>query len=133
MKLFVATLCAVALACAACNETVPAAPSVGPATVTDTFVGTLAPSGADTHPVIVQQVSRFVVTLVNADPSVALGVAVGSLSNGVCVAFSTNSSVQPGGIVAVSGTALPGTFCVQVFDTGTVIDTVSYTINVAHS
>jgi hypothetical protein len=133
MKLFVAALCAAALACAACNETVPAAPSVAPATLTETFTATIGVSGSNTHPVTVQQTSKFVVTLVSADPAVALGIAVGSLSNGTCVAFATNRSVTAGGTLALSGTALPGSFCVEVFDVGTVVDTVTYTISVAHS
>jgi hypothetical protein len=133
MKLLVAALCAVALACAACNETVPPPPSVGPSTITDAFTGSLAVGGANTHPVVVQQVSRFVVTLVSVDPPIALGILVGSLSNGVCVPLTTNAAVQPGSNVAISGTALAGTFCVQVSDIGNVVDTATYTITVAHS
>jgi hypothetical protein len=133
MKWLVATLCAAALACAACAETVPAAPSVAPATVTETFTASLGVSGSNTHPVTVQQPGKFVVTLVSIDPAVAVGVAVGSLSNGTCLAFSTNASVQPGGTVAISGTALAGSFCVEVYDVGNVVDTVTYTISVAHS
>jgi hypothetical protein len=133
MKLLVATLCAAALACAACNESVPAAPSVAPATITETFTATLGVGLSNTHPVTVQQASKFVVTLVTIDPAVAIGIAVGSLSNGTCVALSSNSSVQAGGTVAISGTALPGSFCVEVYDVGNVVDTVTYTISVAHS
>jgi hypothetical protein len=133
MKLLVATLCAVALACAACSETVPAAPSVAPATLTDSFTATIGVSGSNTHPVTVQQPGKFVVTLVSIDPPVTIGMAVGSLSNGTCVAFSTNASVQTPGAVALSGTALAGSFCVEVFDVGNVVDTVTYTLTVAHS
>ncbi len=133
MKLLVAALCAVALACAACAETVPAAPSVGPATVTETFTASLGVSGSNTHPITVQTVGKFVVTLVSVDPAVAIGIAVGSLSNGTCVALSSNSTVHDPGTVAVSGTALAGTFCVEVYDVGNVVDTVTYTISVAHS
>ncbi len=133
MKLLVAALCAVALACAACAETIPAAPSVGPATLTDTFTAALGVSGSNTHPITVQTVGKFAVTLVSIDPAVAIGIAVGSLSNGTCVAFSSNKTVQDAGTVAVSGTALAGSFCVEVFDVGNVVDTVTYTISVAHS
>jgi hypothetical protein len=133
MKLLVAALCAAALACAACAETVPAAPSVGPATTTDTFTATLGVSGSNTHPITVQTVSKFVVTLVSIDPAVPIGVAVGSLSNGTCVALSTNATVHDPGTVAVSGTALAGSFCVEVYDVGNVVDTLTYTISVAHS
>src|SRR4051812_36500524 len=116
MKWLVATLCAAALACAACSETVPAGPSVAPATITDSFTGALGVSGTNTHPVTVQQPGKFVVTVVSIDPPTTVGMAVGSLSNGTCVAFSTNASVQGAGTVALSGTALAGSFCVEVYD-----------------
>lgn len=133
MKLLVAMLCAAALACAGCAESAPAAPSVADATITDTFTASLSTGGSNTHPITVQQVSRFVVTLVSVDPPVTLGITVGSLSNGTCFPLSSKSGVQAGATVAISGTALAGTFCVQVFDTGTVVDTATYTISVAHS
>jgi hypothetical protein len=131
MKLLVATLCAVALACAACTEAVPAAPSVAPAAITETFTATLGVSGSNTHPITVQQVSRFVVTMVSIDPAVRVGMAVGSLSNGTCVALTTNSTVEAGG--TISGTALAGSFCIEVYDVGTITDSATYTISVAHS
>lgn len=133
MKLLVAALCAVALACAACAETVPAAPSVGPATVTETFTAAIGVSGSNTHPITVQTVGKFVVTLVSADPAVAIGIAVGTLSNGTCVILSSNNAVSAGGTVALTGTALAGSFCVEVFDVGTIVDSLTYTITVAHS
>jgi hypothetical protein len=123
----------VALACGACAETVPAAPSVGPATVTETFTATLGVSGSNTHPITVQNVGKFTVTLVSVDPAVAVGIAVGSLSNGTCLALSSNTTVHDPGTVAVSGTALAGSFCVEVYDVGNVVDTLTYTIAVAHS
>src|SRR5436309_9092557 len=123
MKLLVATLCAAALACAACNETVPAAPSVGPATVTETFTAALGVSGSNTHPITVQTVGKFVVTLVSIDPAVPIGIAVGSLSNGTCLALSSNTTVRAPGTIAVSRTALAGSLCVEGYDVSNVADT----------
>jgi hypothetical protein len=133
MKLLVATLCAAALACAACTKSAPPAPSVADATITETFTASLTPSASNTHPVTVSQVSRFIVTLVSVDPQINLGITVGSLSNGTCIGLKTNAAVQAGSTVAISGTALAGTFCVVVYDPGTVVDTATYTITVAHS
>jgi hypothetical protein len=134
MKLMVGTICAIALACAACSDpAAPPAPSVSGATVTDTFSGTLTVGGSNFHPVTVQQVSRFLVTLTSVAPAAALGISVGTLGNGICAPLSSSPAVVPGGTAALSGTALAGSLCVTVFDVGNLVEPVTYTISVAHS
>ncbi|HEY2905437.1 MAG TPA: hypothetical protein VGJ29_06015 [Vicinamibacterales bacterium] len=133
MRFVIALCCAAALAAAACGESAPAAPSVAPATITETFTGTVAVSGSSLQSITVNQVSKLTVTLTSVDPSAALGIGIGSLSNGTCVVLTTNSPVVAGGSTVLSGTALAGTLCVTIYDVGNLVEPVTYTISVAHS
>jgi hypothetical protein len=133
--MFVAACCAVLAACAAaCSDPVPPpAPSVVPASITESFTGTVPVSGTDFHQITINQVSHVSVTLDSVTPAAALGVGIGSLSNGICLLVSQNSPVVQGATAVLSGTALAGTVCVSVFDIGSLVEPVTYTISVAHS
>ena len=133
MRFVIALSCAAALAAAACGESAPAAPSVAPATITETFTGTVAVSGSSLQSITVTQVSKLAVTLTSVDPAAAVGISIGTLSNGTCAVISTNSPVVAGSTTVLSGTALPGTLCVNVYDVGNLVEPVTYTISVAHS
>ncbi|HTK28954.1 MAG TPA: hypothetical protein VL309_05355 [Vicinamibacterales bacterium] len=136
MRYAAATTLAIALAfaAAACHDTdVPGPPSTVPASITDTFTGTLAPAGTSAQPFTVVETGHLTVTLNSVTPSAAVGIGIGSPSAGGCAIVSSKSPVQPGATVALSGIALKGNLCLSVFDVGNLVDTVTYTVTVFHS
>lgn len=111
----------------------PAAPSVAPATVTDVFSGILPVGGSSLQTITVNQVSKMAVTLTDVTPAAAVGIGVGTPSSGTCVLIDSRAPVVPGSTVQLSGTALAGTLCVSVFDVGSLVEQVTYTVSVSHS
>jgi hypothetical protein len=123
------------LTCACANPTPPASPTPVAPTITETFSGTLNVSGSNSHPFTVQQVGGIKVTVVSVVPSAAVGIGIGTPVSGVppCSVINSVNAVF-GATVQVSGTAtVTGTFCAAVFDSGNLVEPVTYTITVLHS
>jgi len=106
--------------------------------VTDTFTGTLATSGTDSHPFNVPVPGEVDVTLTALNPqptpAVPLTLAIGLPSTTVVGQCATIQSVSttPGPTPQITGHALAGNFCVSVTDTGNLTGSVTYTVVVAH-
>ena len=121
------------------SATVPTQPSsFAPPAVTESFTGTLAISGTDSHPFNVPVPGEVDVTLTAIDPApnpaVPLTLAIGlpsSTTLGHCATIQTISTV-PGPSPQITGHALAGNFCVSVTDTGNLTASVTYTVVVAH-
>jgi hypothetical protein len=125
-----------ALVIAACSDPVPpAAPTPLPATITETFTGTLPVAGNNFIPFTVQNVGAIKVSLVGLDPGVPVGIGVGTQSTGVCTAIESKNGVSAGPDVVLNGTATVtgGSFCVSIYDLGALTQPESYTIVVQHS
>ena len=102
-------------------------------TIPETFTGTLLTLGANTQQFTVQQVGGLKVSIISVDPSAAVGIGVGTPSGGSCLVL-TNLTAVAGPGAQLSGTAtVPGTFCVEVYDVGNLVEPVSYTVSVLHS
>jgi hypothetical protein len=123
-----------ALVAAACGDpATPAAPTPVPATVTETFNGTLSVAGNNTHAFTVAQVGALRVIVDNVSPSAVVGVGVGAPAAAVCNVVEHANAVA-GATVQLSGNAtVAGTFCVSVYDVGNLVEPVNYTITVVHS
>jgi len=121
------------------SSTLPTAPTAtaptGTATV-ESFDGTVDVAGSDVHPFTVTQSSGQVnVTLVTAGPppTIYVGLAVGTLSNGTCTRITNaNVLVQAGAVAQISGTATAGSYCVEVYDAGNQLVSIAYTVTVSH-
>jgi hypothetical protein len=127
------TLALVATGCS--DPELPAAPTPVTPTITDTFTGTLAQFGTNSHPFAVQQVGGIKVVVTSVEPSAAIQIAVGtpSTASGVCLGLSSAIGV-PSQSTQISGTAtVVGNFCVSVSDVGNLVEPVTYTITVLHS
>jgi hypothetical protein len=121
------------LATACSDPTLPPAPVVAPATITDTFTGTLSPSSTNQHTFAVTQVGSVRVTLTDVEPSSAIGIGIGTPSVAGCLTAASNTAVA-GSTILMSGTAtVTGNFCVSVSDVGNLVEPVQYTILVTHS
>ena len=130
---------AIATVAAACGSSTiaPTTPPVRPAVITQTFSGTLAVQGASSHNFIVIVTGKIAVTLTSVGPpSVPIGVGLGVPSGLQCVlSFGQGSAatVEPGPSPQINGTALAGTFCVEVYDVGNLTAPTAYSVTVDHS
>ena len=63
----------------------------------------------------------------------AVGLGIGTFGVGSCTIIDRINAVA-GASVQLSGTVtVPGTYCVEVFDLGNLVEPAAYTINVLHS
>jgi hypothetical protein len=136
MKRILVAVLGLSLLSISCADPVPpGAPTVGPATTTDVFSGTLLALGANEHQFMVNQIGQIQVTLNSVVPSAAVGVGIGtpSTSTGTCLVLNNMTAVASPG-VQMSGTAtVTGNFCVEIFDVGNLVEPVNYTVTVFHS
>ncbi len=132
--LIAALVAALGLSAAACSDPqAPAAPTLAPATINETFGGTLTVQSRNAHTFNVNAVGPVKVTLTSVVPGAVLGIGVGILSSGACNT-SRSTNVVPGATVQLDGVAtVPGQFCVGVFDIGNLVEPVDYTLRVTHS
>jgi hypothetical protein len=140
MKRFLAGL--VLVACSACSggsnsgsSTAPSSPPLVP--TSDMFTGTVPVGGSDVHPFVVTLSNGQVtadLTAAGPPPTIAMGLGIGAMSNGVCSLFSNLSVVaSPGSSPQTGGNNVPtGTYCVAVFDVGNQLVDVSYSVTVTH-
>jgi hypothetical protein len=132
-RILVAMLGASLLAAGCADPVAPPTPVPVPATLPEFFTGTLLVNGANTHQFTVNQIGSLKVTLNSVAPSAALGIGVGTPSQGSCLVVNNLTTVADPG-VQMSGTAtIIGTFCVEVFDVGNLVEPVTYTVTVLHS
>lgn len=125
-----------ALLMAACSDPVPpGAPTPLPATISETFTGTLPIAGNNLIQFAVVNVGAVKVSLTGLDPNVPVGIGVGTQSNGLCTPIDVRNSVTAGPDILLSGTATVtgSSFCVSIYDVGALTAPVSYTVIVQHS
>jgi hypothetical protein len=135
----VAVVVALCVLATACDEGDPGIvqPTVNPATITDTFTGNVAPNAADSHAFVITLSGKIAITLTAVGPpptaevSVGIGIPVG-LTCSLTLGEGTTATTTAGSTPQISGTVLPGTFCVVVFDLGKLTEPVDYTVTVAH-
>jgi hypothetical protein len=136
MKSLLVVMLSVILTAVACGDPVPpVAPTPVSPTIAEPFTGTLTAYGSNVHPFTVNEVGGVVVIISSVEPSAAVGVGIGtpSVTTGTCTVLSTLTVVAGPG-AQLSGTATAaGSFCVQVYDVGNIVESVAYTITVIHS
>ena len=104
-------------------------------TTTETFTGALTRGGSVVFTFTVIQSGNVAVTLVSLDPSssITLGLGIGKPSGNSCALSSSTSSASAGATAQITVPQSPGTYCVQVYDLGTLSATTTVTVTVAHS
>jgi hypothetical protein len=137
MRRILATVLGLSLMTAACADpTAPPTPvPVAPTILEPPITGTLLVLGSNVHQFTVNQVGGLQVTINSVVPSAAIGVGVGtpSTATGTCLVLS-GLTVVAGPGAQLSGTAtVPGSFCINVYDVGNLVEPVNYTITVLHS
>jgi len=122
------------LAAGCSDPTPPSRPTPVPATIPETFTDTLLVLGANTHTFSVSAVGAIEVTLDSVQPGAAVGLGIGFPSLGSCSPIDRVAAAVAGKTVQLSGTAtVPGLFCIAIYDSGSLVEPVAYTITVLHS
>ena len=135
-KLRRVALVAAAIVSGACNETAnPTAPSAVTSPVTVSYETQLYPRGAASRSLTVAQSGTVQVTLtsVRPDQSVELGIGLGiprADSSGCHLSQSVNAASGAAAHIVTNVDA--GTYCVQVFDLGTLTNEVSFSVTIVH-
>ena len=124
------------IAGSACNETArPTSPSPPASPVTVVYDSQLYPGGTASRTLTVTQSGTVYLTLtsVRPDAAVALGLGVGiPRADGGGCHLSQSISVASGATSQLSTNVDAGTYCVKVFDVGTLTDAVSFSVTIVH-
>jgi hypothetical protein len=139
LKLLIPSLAAIVLPLAACSST-PSSPSDTTTTVspvTQIFAGTLSPMGTSTYSLILVQESTVALTLASiatvstgAATPVPMGIALGTADEaGTCV-HANEAVVSPGLTAHLTVTAPAATRCVELFDSGSLKDSVAFAVRI---
>jgi hypothetical protein len=133
-RILAAVVLGAAVFTAACSDpTAPATPTPVVPVTAEVFSDTLLVQGANTHSFTVTDIGGLKVSLTSLQPGAAVGLGVGTYGVGSCTIIDHISAVA-GASIQLSGTVtVPGTYCVEVFDLGNLVESVAYTINVLHS
>ena len=129
-------LCALMAFAAACGTSGTPVSPTSPATITDTFTGTLAQNGGITHQFSATAAGTVTATLtaVGPDSAKTVGFSMGTLIGTVCqITLANDVAVQTSVLSAQAQTA--GTFCVRIYDVGSVTSDTgpfTYTVTVLH-
>jgi hypothetical protein len=120
-------------ACKKASTATPTTPT--PVTTTETFSGTIPQLGSAAHAFTVAANGTITISLTSVGPlaTMAIGLGVGSWDGTTCTVITQNDNARAGSI-ALTGTAVAGSFCAKVYDSGNIPDltTVTYTIEVVH-
>jgi hypothetical protein len=108
-----------------------------PVVYTETFTGSLAPGGYNSHPFIVSVSGTVTMTLVTVTPdsTLQLGFDIGTWDGTNCnVVFGTGSRTAAQGY-SFAGSAIVANFCARIYDAQNLIpvdSTVTYSMTVTH-
>jgi ABC-type Fe3+-hydroxamate transport system substrate-binding protein len=123
-----------ALAASACSNT-PIAPSIpDPIFVTDTFSDTLTVNGGVTHQIVVSSsgVVTAVLTAINPDPTVVVGLQIGAWNGTGCVVPTIVNDKATLNAPLNGQSTGAGNLCVRVYDSGKLTEAVTYQVQVRH-
>jgi len=125
---------ALALAGPGCNWFNSTSPSDTVAK-TETFSGTLTPQGSSVFTFTVSKTGQVNLTLTSVAPTATtpLGLGIGNPNGTACTTSTSTPNAIAGSAAQISVNETPGTYCVRVYDSGSLSGTVTFTVTVAHS
>jgi hypothetical protein len=121
-------------ACGGGTDTPTTAATPAPEIKTETFTGTVSPSGAPYHPFTVVAQGAITATLVSVSPqtTITMGFGVGTVSGSSCALITGAYSESAKSGYALSGTIAAGSYCVVLYDIGNLSAANDYVITVSH-
>ena len=121
-------------ACAKSDDTLITTPTI--VNKTDNFSGSIAQLGVAVHPFAMTTAGSLTIGLTAVGPlsTLALGVGIGTWDGTNCSANATQNDSSKSGVLALSGSAGAGNYCVRVYDSGNIVEgaTATYTVQVVH-
>ncbi|MFN7914985.1 MAG: hypothetical protein U0Q55_06575 [Vicinamibacterales bacterium] len=133
----VPTLCLLlALAAAGCSNdstTSPSSTTTTTSPVTDTFASLLARGGATTRSFAVSSAGTVKLTLSTlGNGTVTAGLSIGLPATGAPCSPSVSVVTGPGSTPQLQAAVEAGTYCAQIFDTGTLKEDTAFSITIEH-
>jgi hypothetical protein len=128
-------VCAGVLLCSACGGS-DTATTPGPTSTagTDTFASLVTVGGTAAHTFPVDTAGTITMTLTAATPSIPLGLAIGipGEATSIC-SLSRSVEAAAGAAAQLTVDVDPGSYCVEVYDTGHVTDPgASFSVTIVH-
>ena len=112
-----------------------ASPATAPSTTTsptsEGWSGVLAPGGASSRSFTANAAGTISITLTGAGATVGLGVGLPRTSGGGC-RLGVTVNAAPGPTAQLTTQADAGSYCVQVFDLGSLSDPVPFAMTINH-
>ena len=121
-------------AAAGCDDETPTSPNTPSAPVTETFTGTIAQNGAQTHQFSTVSSGTVTATLKTLAPDNALvvGFSLGNWNGTACQIVLANDAAT-GGAVLTGTVSAAGNLCLRLHDVGNITNTpAAYTVEVVH-
>jgi hypothetical protein len=117
---------------AACGSSTPASPTASTSPVTETFSSMLAAGGTSAHTFMLTERGTITVTLTSVDPAIQVGVGIGIAGGAPSCSLTKSALVAPGTTVQIAETAGPGGYCAEIYDPGTVVEQVNFSMTIQH-
>ncbi len=121
---------------AACGSTSSSSTPITPGNpVTETFAGSINVNGAATYPFTIATPGNVTANLaaVGPDATTLIGISIGTWSGTTCsVGSGLFQDKAPQGATIVATVSAPGTLCLRVYDSGTLTDVTTYSVNITH-
>jgi hypothetical protein len=134
---------ALALFAAACGDDTPTSPStnppttVAPASISETYTGTLVVGGSRFYSFTVHQNGTVNVSLASLGDEIPSDVAVelvlGQPAGTGCAPKTTVSVSIESAVPHITGSFPPGVYCARITDTGTLPSTAQFVVAIEHS
>jgi hypothetical protein len=104
-------------------------------TTTETFSGTLATQASNVYTFTVAKSGTVKVTLTSVAPTstTQIGLGIGTPNGTACTTTSSTPSATAGSSPQISVTQNPGSYCIRVFDSGSLTTTITFSITVEHT
>ena len=131
---FALLVCGMAAGLSSCSKT-PTAPTTTIATpATETFSSVLAAKGTASRGFSTHNRGAVSVTVTSLTPAgTVVGIGVGiPRSSGIGCNLTAAANTTAGATAQLSLTAEVGDYCAEIFDPGTLTDTVAFTVTVTH-
>lgn len=106
-------------------------PSKTSTTVTENWSSVVAPGGASTRSFTVTSAGTIAVTLTGAGTTIGMGVGLPRTTGGGC-RLGVAVDASPASAPQISTQADAGQYCVQVYDLGTLIDPIGFSLKIEH-
>jgi hypothetical protein len=97
---------------------------------TERFSGTLQPQSLSWHPVVVEASGTMDLTVESLSPAAAVGIGIGHDPTSGCSLDALNASAGVGTLLSRGLTA--GSYCVAIYDPGSLAGPTTYTLKVVH-